>query len=242
MPLRTHSHDLSRVLVPDYLGSQVLAGIRSLSKHCEVHHAWKYSPVQRFLRSSSDITHSYPLASLPSSPIAYAEDIDRLCNTHKYDAVIPFGLYSSYALATYPNKSQSLATMLPPVNSYLIANDKSLTHKLASSLGISVPFTSYNSTQNDLSHLAKEIGFPLVVKTRTGTGVDQGVRFAFNYDQLVRAWDLLSSSTSRTPGDNSLPIIQEFIPGSIHDLCSLSIHGKAQFLLTKLRELMFPLF
>ncbi len=232
-----------KILIPDYPGSQILEGIRSLSrKNLSVDLAWNLNPILRVLRNSNCINDYYNLST--NSKIRwdlYSKEVLQLNNKNNYDAVIPFGLNSSYALSRFSKINNNIPTMLPNFEDFKIANNKLLTAKLANSIGISTPKTFYNTKREDLKSICKEIKFPMVVKSCTGTGVLNGIRYVFSMDQLISAWEELNINGNRMPDDNSFPMIQEFIPGYIHDACILSIKGNAKYILTQVRELTYPI-
>ena len=231
-----------KILIPDYLGSQVLSGIRSLKDDYLIDHVWKYPPLTNFLRSSKFINSKYKISYLPDNPEQFCKEIIKLNNKNHYSAILPFGLYSYYAFSHFFKKKEpNIPIMLPNYKSFSIANNKLKTLKFAKNIGIDTPQTFSNLSRSDLNDIPNYARFPLVVKCQTGTGVDLGVRYVFNKEELFIAWDDLISSPSRTYGDKSSPIIQEFIPGYIHDACCLYIKGSPYGILSQVRELMTPI-
>ncbi len=232
-----------KILIPDYPGSQILEGIRSLSRNnYSVDLSWKLSKMVSFLRNSRYINNFHEMSTTSGNDWnLYSKEVLQLVINNKYDAVIPFGLDSSYALSRFSNLDKRIPTMLPKFENFKIANNKLLTAELANSCGLSTPRTFYNTKKDDLKNICKEANFPLVVKSCTGTGVLNGIRYVSSFDQLVKAWDELNTIGNRTPDDKSFPMVQEFIPGYIHDACTLSIYGQPKYILTQVRELTYPI-
>lgn len=230
------------ILIPDYLGQQVLSGIRSLKDYYHIDHAWNYKTLTNFLLSSRYIRANYKLSYLPNTPIEFSKEIINLHKDKNYSAILPFGLYSYFAFSHYfKHNKPNIPIMLPQYDSFLIANNKLKTLRFAENLGINIPKTFSDINRDDLRNIVKHTNFPLVLKCQTGTGVDQGVRYAYNLDELYKYWDELLESNSRTYKDQSNPIVQEFIPGYIHDACCLYIDGSKYGILTQIRELMNPI-
>ena len=177
-----------KILIPDYPGSQILEGIRSLSrKNLSVDLAWNLNPILRILRNSNCINKFYKISNNSKTKWhLYSNEVLQLSNRNNYDAVIPFGLNSAYALTRFSTINNNIPTMLPNFEDFKIANNKLLTAKLANSIGIATPKTFYNTKREDLKSICKEIEFPMVVKSCTGTGVLNGIRYVYTMEQLFQ--------------------------------------------------------
>lgn len=102
----------TRVLVPDYIGGHVVAGIGALNRagvSCDSA-TWK-RPLLGCL--GMPVREMFPLSSSAVNPEAYARQVALLSKQHTYDAVIPFGLTSYHALCQHEkNSNESLPALL----------------------------------------------------------------------------------------------------------------------------------
>jgi D-alanine-D-alanine ligase-like ATP-grasp enzyme len=228
---------VARVLIPNNVGQHVVAGIRSLARDGdEVGLAWRLAIVDRLLPSRY-IHRYHRTASRPTDDVQdarYAQEVAAITRG-TYDVVMPFGLTSFRALTRNQGCFESgVPAMLPPVESFDLAEDKTRATEHARSIGIPVPRVYAEVDSTDLDAVARDARYPVVVKAPHGTGVQTGVRYAEDAESLRRvAAELAQAGRGR-------PTIQEFVPGDIHDACTLSVHGEPAVVLTQVRELMYP--
>jgi predicted ATP-grasp superfamily ATP-dependent carboligase len=229
------------VLVPEYLGQQVRAGIRSLRNQgdsCDL--AWSSYPVR-----SVYVRNFLPITPSDRDDAAYIADVVALCKKGAYDFILPFGNTSCYAVSKHHDvlSANSVRFMLPPFETFTIAHDKFKTISFCREIGIQTPevFTDYSG--NDIRSIAGHLRYPVVIKAKSGVGVATGLRYANNASELVRFYEEVSSFQSKTGASNfEAPMIQEFIPGFIHDACTLTNHGKVVAILTQRRHVMSPIY
>jgi predicted ATP-grasp superfamily ATP-dependent carboligase len=82
-----------------------------------------------------------------------------------------------------------------------------------------------------------------VIKAKSGTGIFKGLRYANNRQELIRFYNEINSFTAETGSSNyKSPLIQEFIPGFIHDACTLTNRGHTVAIMTQRRHLMYPIY
>ncbi|KTD21391.1 ATP-grasp domain-containing protein [Legionella londiniensis] len=232
-----------KVLIPEYLGQQVLSGIRSLYRngdkcilagrsHGFLDKVFKSRAIWRF----ADITPS----SVDSHQ--YIQDIIGLNRREEFAFILPFGLSSYYAVAKHAKELEPYTRfMVSPFSSFAIANDKLKTAQHCASLGIITPNTYSEYEEQDLASIANQIQYPVVIKARSGSGVRNRVFYANNRQELYRYYQILFDNQDKTPGfEWKNPLIQEYIPGEIHDACTLSAKGEVITVLTQCRKMMYP--
>ena len=234
---------MARVLIPDMSGLARNAVVRSLGRRgdtCEV--AWAFS--ERLRRFGAPLLGRYvrrahTVASAEQDSAGYARDVLSLCRRRSFDVVMPLGIDSHAALiARAEELSRVTRALLPPAEAFAIGRDKLRTARHAESLGIACPKTFDASNEADVRQIGREVDFPVVIKARGGSGVEGGLRFASNTEELRRGYDDLLANRSRS---REGLLIQEFIPGYIHDACAVSAGGEVLQVLTQVRKLMYPI-
>jgi len=231
---------MARVLIPETLSGNVIAAIRSLTRQgdrCEA--AWS-----EFIFKSRYVNEYHKITSSVVDDLEYVQDILRLCKEKEYDILLPFGNTSYFAFSKHHESiSGNARFMVTDYETFKIAHDKYRTAKFCDLIGVKTPriFTEYS--HNDVVSLSKELRYPVVIKAKSGTGVHLGLRYANNGEELLRYYDEISSFRSDTGASNfEDPLIEEFIPGFIHDACALSCNGKVVNVLTQRREMMYPIY
>jgi biotin carboxylase len=119
-----------------------------------------------------------------------------------------------------------------------LAGDKMALLSLAERLGLEVPATRCPKPDDDLDAIVEEIGLPAIVKPIRGMG-SIGVEIGRTRDALQRCL------ASRLPlvdsvFDLSSLLVQEWVPGEVHDVCTLFNRGEPRAVLTQRRLLMYP--
>ena len=160
-----------------------------------------------------------------------------------FDAVIPFGLHASQALTHDPERIlRPLPIMLPSPEVFDRLNNKTNLVRFAAEIGIETPRMYEAASTDDLNAVARDARFPLVVKAASGSGVAEGLRYANNADELRDAWHALRQRASATDGEPRELLVQEYIPGRIHDACTFTVHGRPMQIVTQVRQLMYPIY
>ncbi len=232
---------MARVLVPEYLGPQVRAGMRALVRRgdtCDL--AWGFCGVRSvyvndFIRiTPSDVDDE-----------AYIADVIGLCREKGYDFILPFGNTSCYAVSKHCDrlKRAGVRFMAPDFETFRFAHDKAKTLDLCRSLGIETPQSFVGLDEKGLEEIAGELRYPVVIKARSGVGVSTGLRYANDKVELLRFYREVTSFEARTGAfDFTLPLIQEFVPGFIHDACTVTDRGRVLAVLTQRRHIMYPIY
>lgn len=226
---------MARILIPDCLAQSAFATIRCLARagdRCEV--AWRYGRARRLL-AGRFVRAIHRVESAEVDPEAYASQILSLCRDERFDVVMP--LYLDTVRALVPRREELLLTtraLLPTQEQLLIADDKLRTALHCESIGIVCPRVLDPVNDGDVEAVASDLEYPVVLKRRSGAGVEHGLRYAPSRDALLRARDELV-------GDGNALFLQEFVPGYIHDVCALARDGRVVQTLTQVRKLMYPI-
>ncbi len=234
---------MANILVPDYAGQQVIAGIKSLSLHgdtCDL--AWEIKNTDRLFKSKY-IRNLYHIPAAREDSDEYAQALVEFLKDHPYDMILPFGNDANHAVNRAQDELRKYTRLLTPSRrSHEIAYDKQATAQQCREIGIDAPATFFDYAEADLPAIANTLRYPVVIKARSGSGVKAGLRYAGSQNELMAKYRELSSLIHAN--DNvqyANPIIQEFIPGYVHDACLLMENGKALAVLTQKRQMMYPI-
>ncbi len=179
----------------------------------------------------------YPHPGL--DPNGFVESLRQSLEEVPQDVVIPTSDYTSLALSRFEGRLSEYSQILAPgLESAALARDKLDLLSLAERLGLEVPATRCPDQDGDLDPLVKALGLPVVVKPRRGMG-GIGVKIAKSSEALGRCLE------SRLPMvddvfDLSSLLVQEWVPGEVHDVCALFNRGEPRATLTQRRLVMHP--
>lgn len=121
-------------------------------------------------------------------------------------------------------------------------HDKRQTMRMAKQLGIPIPDTVFPDGIGDVKSYAENAVYPVVLKARKGHSAT-GVWYAGDKDQLLHLYSGLAKKEGSADGflhDTSRPLLQEFIPGQLHDATALGINGEMKLGLTQQRIITNP--
>lgn len=155
------------------------------------------------------------------------------------DVVLPTSDYTAIAISKAQERvSVHSRPVVPPHDALSLSMDKLRTLRAAEELGIDTPKTHVLESPEDLESILEVVEFPCVVKPRRGMGAI-GVHFVHTPEELRRVFAARSSwSDSVFAMDRSL--VQELIPGEVHDVCLLFNQGEVRAALTQKRLITFP--
>jgi len=217
---------------------KALASVRSLAKQgFEV-------AVACDTRLSSAFWSRYTRQRLPCpSPISqknlYIDWLLRSVSEHQPDVLLPVSDYTTLLVSELSAELAPLTRFaVPPVEGFHVAHDKQKLLALAEKLGIPTPLGYCPSSRTELLAIAENLSYPAVFKLRKGAGAI-GLGFPHSPGELLAQYDALGDY-----GDDiytaERPLVQEFVPGPIHDVCALFEHGEPRAALTQVRSLMYP--
>jgi len=180
--------------------------------------------------------------SYPHPAAGYENFIQRLISGVRrcgIDVVLPISDYIVEALSLYRDRMFGVAAFaIPPQEALALARDKLVTLQRARSLGIRCPETDCPSSPAELKEVADRLEYPVVVKPRKTMGA-LGLWFASSAEELLSRYRLSTDDSDRV-FDFSRPIIQQYVPGRVHDLCVLFREGEPVASLTQKRLFMYP--
>lgn len=243
------------ILIPDGLGHNILAAIRSLGRKGhkitlahprprEGARGASVFPILGRIYRSRYCSKVVFIASPFDGADNFLSDVLQLMETEKYDLVLPFS-HACVACACYGKDRIEEFAKLPfgDFHKFMIFHDKYETVQLAKKLGVPVPETYLPQDLNEVEAIAPKLVYPVVVKARIGCGVKNGVRYAKNKDELVNGYKEVTANENFGFLDNyDRPLIQEYIPGKIHDVATVSDRGKVKGALTQVREITYPIY
>jgi predicted ATP-grasp superfamily ATP-dependent carboligase len=159
--------------------------------------------------------------------------------TGSYDVLLPLSDETTIPIVRHREQFLPYVRMaVPDAETLRQAYDKSSLLETASQLGIGVPRTFRPRSLDDLEKIAREVEYPCVFKLRRGAGA-VGLSFPQSSDELLNCYRNLDG-TAGLVYDWADPLVQEFVPGDVHDACLLFRHGEPRAVLTQRRLLMYP--
>jgi predicted ATP-grasp superfamily ATP-dependent carboligase len=129
--------------------------------------------------------------------------------------------------------SKHTSVPIPSSATLMKALDKALTGEF--SVGIPQPVTLLLKKHSEISQIAKETNYPVVIKPRISSG-SRGIKYASNANELVHYFKV-------TAEKYGIPLIQEYIPGDeiygVSALLNMDSKVRASFVHKRVRQ--FPL-
>lgn len=188
-----------RVLVLDGSGRQVLPILKDLHKlECNI---------TTVSTSKLDVGYAsrYPHIKLLSSHAIYDENSDNFIDSEiksgKYDVVLPLSDLSTQYISRHLDEyAKYVKTIVPEYEVFMRAYDKQQTMEICQKHGI--PCTRTKETAESFNEFISKIGYPIVVKPRSGCG-SVGFRCLKNEDD----WKDFSGSTENIDDY----VIQEYV-------------------------------
>ncbi len=232
-----------KILIVDSLGIQVVSSIRSLRK--KGHNVSIAIPNKSLENKRWFFPKKLNEIFFISSPVnidAFQKDLEGILKEKQYDVVLPFGFETTVAISSIKNDIlKYTSTSVADFELIQKVHDKERLNTILNENAFNVPKIYKYSSLEEL--LAQDINFPVVVKARKGCGIDKGVRYANDKDELTRYYLEISSQTSENTdlSDYSYPLIQEYIPGKIYDGCFVCHKGEVVASLAQVRDVTYPI-
>jgi predicted ATP-grasp superfamily ATP-dependent carboligase len=158
----------------------------------------------------------------------FIDDIINFINNYKVDVLIPIGISTCVAVSKNKQKlSKYVKLAVADYNIFKIAHDKSKTLEAARKVGVPIPKSFICNSYSDAEKYAPEIGYPLILKARKGSAYS-GIMLIKNKEELKEKYTKLITAKIENKHiyDHDNPLIQEFIPGDIYDVCVFAENGK----------------
>jgi predicted ATP-grasp superfamily ATP-dependent carboligase len=235
-----------KILIPELLERNVLAAVRALGR--EENELVLAMPRRQVTQNepkglSRYVTRAVNIRSPHNTPDGFISDLEHLLERENYDVILPFTHSTVLPVSFYKSRLEKFTRV--PVADYTIlckAHDKYQATKIAQSIGVSIPATFYPQSRDELFAMKDEIPFPCLVKARQGCGIGLTIQFAKDFTEVVNGYEKITSQHSNPPVDDfSRPIIQEYIPGGIHDALYIYANGNCRGAVTQQRVVMYPL-
>jgi predicted ATP-grasp superfamily ATP-dependent carboligase len=155
-----------------------------------------------------------------------------------FDVLLPSSAYTLLAICRIRHEVESYVR-LPLVENAAIAHaqDKLRTLELARELGITIPETHAPENARELEQLAAKISYPCILKPRSGAGALQ-THVLQSAEELIRCYGQLPQK--RDLVYDYRPLVQAYIPGTVHDVGALFCRGEPRALITQARLHMRP--
>jgi predicted ATP-grasp superfamily ATP-dependent carboligase len=158
-----------------------------------------------------------------------------------YDVLLPFNYAQNLAVARMRDELEShVSVAVGPTYALLHLHEKDRLYDTAEAIGIATPRRIKYTDWADLR--AKADCFPLVLKPRREEGA-RGLRFARTMRELEQVFHTMQAVPPTFPEleDFTRPIVQEYVPGHVHDVGYLFCEGKLRMAVSQRRNRMYPL-
>jgi len=173
---------------------------------------------------------------------AFVKSLVKILQKTKPAVLFPVGVDATVPISF--NKSKFLPLTSVPIADYDVlekAHDKSMTMKIAEECGIPVPKTYFPESLEEVEVISEKIQYPAVIKRRKGSGVGKGVRIARSRTELLTRYrEIEGYSGDSLIEEQTKPLIQEYIPGEIRDICVLFNQGNPRAALAQRRIWTWP--
>lgn len=179
----------------------------------------------------------YPHPSI--DPQGFLERLFRCTEEENFDVVLPTSDYTIGKLVERQEYITGRAKIpIPSSRALNLFRDKFKTIELARELGIRTPKTYACESARKLPPLLASLEYPLIIKPRKSTGGIGLFRLEKPTDLPTRFFQ--SSTISDSVFDLQRLLVQEYIPGQVHDVCLLFNRGEPRAVLTQKRLKMYP--
>jgi predicted ATP-grasp superfamily ATP-dependent carboligase len=169
----------------------------------------------------------------------FVDAVHGLVREDAFDVLLPLSDHTTVQVSLHAHTlAREVGLCVPSSAALARAHDKAELLALARELGIAVPWTRCLEREEDLGRVAGEVEYPCVFKLRRGAG-GVGLRFPSSEGELVACYRALRPLKDPVY-DTRRPLVQELVPGSIHDACLLFEQGRVRAAMTQQRILMYP--
>jgi len=242
---------MAKILIPENpMERNVLAAIRSLGRKGHkldiAYPVGKANSKRLYLEKLLNSRYIRHISYIPDSlitPDSFIAHIIKLLRERDYDILMPF-TSRTFPLISLHNKELKKYTKLicSDYQTYSKANDKEIIASIAKKLGLPVPKSICPSTIDELKEQISHLEFPVAVKARVNCGMQKGLRYAHNMNELISTYREISHQQSiKGLKEFNRPLIQEYIPGKIYDALYYYYNGGLIAYFTQCRKITSPL-
>jgi predicted ATP-grasp superfamily ATP-dependent carboligase len=157
---------------------------------------------------------------------------------HEFDCMLPHSDYTCLAASLHKDEfERHIKVPVPDYKTAELARDKLEMVRLAERIGIGAPKTFCPASIEEVRDVAARMEYPCVVKFRKGCGAI-GVKYPRSAEELVAMYQ--SPARPDAVFEDLPPLVQEYIPGKIHDVCVLFNQGEPRAVMTQVRVKTWP--
>ena len=220
-------------------GLAVARGIKAQSRHrlhAVVSHAGRMNGLRNRLRSAPfDKIH---FSSSGFWEPSFIDELENILAGTIIDAVIPISQAAAVAVSkSKPRLEKYSRILIEDFDKVMEINKKIRTITIARKTGIAHPKTLVPDNLDEVRSYAEKTTCPVVIKARRGSG-GHGLRYAWTSREIVPVYQAVSDLSRHDDGlinDRKNPLIQEYIPGEIHDALIYAVDGSVLTGLTQKR-------
>ena len=198
-----------KILIPDGHTGNVLAATRALGK--AGHTVILGAPNDCRVWNSKYVETTVPITSPTTSITGYVNTVNKAPG----DIVMPFG-HDMTTATSLRKEDIEKPCPVPWYPRFEYGHDKERTLHRCRKLGIPIPMTGYPGPRS----------YPCIVKARKNCGIDKGLVYVNDKWELDEALREMESRESNELTDYRRPIVQEYVPGMIHDVVGMYQKGK----------------
>lgn len=193
-----------RVLVTDGQLRSGLAVVRSLGRRdVEVVCGESTRFATALFSTYTDETVVYP--SPDERPAAFVDELERILREREIDVLVPVAHESTALVSQHLERlSAHAAVPVPPFEQFRRGWNKRETFEAAAAADVPRPRTECPDGPAAAKDVADDVGYPVVIKARTGSG-SRGLEFVDSPDDFEAAYERVDDAYPR-------PLVQERIP------------------------------
>ncbi len=198
----------------------------------------KFRIARRFASKYINQQFRVPHPLVPTAD--FQQRLLQLVQAGGYDVIFPFDQRIAAQIALWKEElSRHTHVISPDWPLFELVHDKAKLHGLLAANGFVVPRMYAYEGLEDL--LQQDIRFPVVLKPRRTAG-SLGLRYAANRSELENAYREVSAFPSPCSDveDYRRPLVQEYIPGKIHDGLFVCRQGEIRAAMTVMRSSTYP--
>jgi len=170
-------------------------------------------------------------------PKEFISELIRQAKRHEVQVLIP-AHEESYIIAKYKDilEKEGLKVIVSDYETIMKLQNKAICAEVAQKLGIPIPHTWSPDNIDEVTEIAREASYPLVIKLRKGRG-SIGLQYVYNSASLITKYNKTITEFDLKQGN--YPLIQEYIPGNGVGVSMLFNKGNllAKFTHLRLKEL-----
>jgi len=174
-------------------------------------------------------------------PEKFKKEMLSIVKNYDIDVLMPVGIATTALLAQEKSELEKYTRVpIADYKDFAKAHDKQISNDIARDNKVPVPLTYTPTTETELKKHLKELGLPVMLKARKGTGIFSLARTKSQALKIWRDYEKKSKETTSIGITDYLPVVQEYLPGEIIDVLFVFNKGQVRGLLTQKRFLTLP--